>query len=101
MASDYGDDSGEKMLDGFTRLGERMGVREMYRRSDRLQQAFEKTKANTTAHESDAEGRVEWAKLDMTEFRDAGGYDELKRAVEEKMAEHGVETAWIEDAEKG
>lgn len=101
MASDYGDDSGEKMLDGFTRLGERMGVREMYRRSDHLQQAFDKAKANTTAHESDAEGRVEWAKLDMTEFRVAGGYDELKRAVEGKMAERGVETAWFEDAEKG
>ena len=101
MASDYGDDSGEKMLDGFTRLGERMGVREMYRRSDRLQQAFDKTKANTTAHETDAEGRVKWAKLDMTEFREADGYGELKQAVEGKMAERGVETAWFEDAEKG
>ena len=101
MASDYGDDSGEKMLDGFTRFGERMGVREMHRRSDRLQQAFDKAKANTTAHETDAEGRVEWAKLDMSEFRVAGAYDELKEAVEDKMAERGVDTAWFEDAEKG
>lgn len=101
MASDYGDDSGEKMIDGFTRLGERMGVREMYRRSDRLQQAFDKTKASTSAHEADHEGRVEWAKLDMSEFRAAGGYDELKEAVEDKMAERGVRTAWFEDAERG
>lgn len=30
MASDYGDEAGSKMIDGFMRFGERMGERAMY-----------------------------------------------------------------------
>lgn len=41
MASDYGDDAGEKMIDDFMRFGERMGERAMYRRAERLKLAFE------------------------------------------------------------
>ena len=30
MASDYGDDAGEKMIEDFMRFGERMGERVLY-----------------------------------------------------------------------
>ncbi|RNL37794.1 hypothetical protein DMP06_10335 [Slackia equolifaciens] len=33
MASDYGDDAGEKMIEDFMRFGERMGERAMYDRA--------------------------------------------------------------------
>lgn len=104
MASDYGDDSGEKMLDGFTRMGERMGIDAMYRRSNRLQDALENARAQTSAYkcaEDGGETRVEWAKLDMAEFRDAEDYDEIKQAVEERIRACGIEPAWFEDAEHG
>lgn len=104
MASDYGDDSGEKMLDGFTRFGERMGMRVVYRRSDRLQDACDNVRSQTSAHEAvetDGETRVEWARLDMQEFRAVEGYDELKQDIEERLDARDIETAWFEDAESG
>ena len=104
MASDYGDDSGEKMLDGFTRFGERMGMRAMYRRSDRFQDACDNVRSQTSAHETvetDGETRVEWARLDMQEFRAVEGYDELKQDIEERLDARDIETAWFEDAENG
>lgn len=41
MASDYGDEAGEKMVDDFMRFGERMGERAMYERAHRIQRACE------------------------------------------------------------
>ena len=45
--------------------------------------------------------RVEWAKLDMAEFRDAEDYNAIKQAVEAKLSDCGIEPAWFEDAEHG
>lgn len=104
MSSDYGDDSGEKMLEGFTRMGERMGVDAMYRRSNRLQDALENARAQTSPYEcaeGDGETRVEWAKLDMAEFRGAEDYGAIKQAVEERIRARGIEPAWFTDAEHG
>lgn len=104
MASDYGDDSGEKMLDGLTRLGERMGMRAVYQRSDRLRDACDNARNQTSAHETveaDGETRVEWARLDMQEFRAIEGYDELKQDIEGRLEARDIETAWFEDAESG
>ena len=88
MASDYGDDSGEKMLDGFTRLGERVGMRAVYQHSDRLRDACDNARSQTSAHETVEVGgdtRVEWARLNMQEFRAIEGYDELKQDIESRL----------------
>ena len=104
MASDYGDESGEKMLDNFTRFCELKGERAMRERAYRLQDAFDHAKSGTKAHEVIGEGeqaRVEWAKLDMKEFQAIEGYDEIKQVIEAKMRAHGVEPTWFEDKEAG
>ena len=44
---------------------------------------------------------VEWAKLDMSEFREIEGYDEIKQSIESKLRSRSVEPAWFEDAEHG
>ena len=78
MASDYGDDAGEKMIEDFARFGERMGERAMYDRARRMRSAFENATAATrgAAGEGDArEKPAEWAKLDMAKFREIEGYD--------------------------
>ena len=65
MASDYGDDAGEKMIEDFARFGERMGERAMYDRARRMRSAFENATAATrgAAGEGDArEKPAEWAK---------------------------------------
>lgn len=105
MASDYGDESGEKMLDNFTRFGERMGEAAMRDRALRLYRAFENAKAGAGEKIPDEPpgmaGPSEWAKLDMAEFREIDGYDEIKQIIEAKLRSHGVEPTWFEDKADG
>lgn len=99
MASDYGDESGEKMLDNFTRFGERMGEEAMRNRADRLHEAFEHAKSCASEKGAPWNEPSEWAKLDMREFREIEGYDGVKQIIESKMRARGVDTAWFEDKE--
>lgn len=101
MASDYGDDSGEKMLDDFTRFGERMGEEAMRDRANRLHSAFEHAKSHASEKGAPWNEPSEWAKLDMREFREIEGYGEIKEIIESKMRAHGVDTAWFEDKGNG
>lgn len=105
MASDYGDEAGSKMLDGFMRFGERMGERAMYARAAQMQKAFQNaTRTARKAAGADgpaAEEPPEWAKLDMHEFRGIEGYDAIKEIIEDRLKAHGVEGTWFEDPETG
>ena len=104
MASDYGDESGEKMLDNFTRFCEFKGEAAMRERARKIQDACDHAKSRSKAHgvvEDGGERRVEWAKLDMAEFRAIDGYDDIKQIIEAKLRAHGVEPAWFEDKEAG
>lgn len=98
MADDYGDDSGQKILDNLTRFAERMGAAAMIRRADGLHAALEHAKA-TTHQEKTKDGAepVEYAKLDMHEFRALDDYDGIKEIIEAKLRAHGVNTAWFAD----
>lgn len=102
MADDYGDDSGQKILDDLTRFAERVGAAAMIRRADGLHAALEHAKS-TTAQEKTRGGAapVEYAKLDMHEFRALEGYDDIKKIIEAKLRVHGVDAAWFADEQLG
>lgn len=104
MASDYGDDAGEKMIEDFMRFGERMGERAMYRRAGQIRRAFEN--ATGAAREAAggngaAEHPAEWAKLDMAEFQRIEDYAGIKEIIEEKLKAHGVDSAWFAEPATG
>ena len=104
MASDYGDESGEKMLDNFTRFCEFKGEAAMRERARKIQDACDHAKSRSKTHEVVEDGgemRVEWAKLDMAEFRTIDGYDDIKQIIEAKLRAHGVEPTWFEDKAAG
>ena len=104
MASDYGDDAGEKMIEDFMRFGERMGERAMYDRAKRMEAAFEKARdaARSTPAEGGArEEPAEWAKLDMAKFREIEGYEGVKDIISTKLRSHSVDSAWFEDPGSG
>lgn len=104
MASDYGDDAGEKMIEDFMRFGERMGEGAMYDRAKRMEAAFEKARdaARATPAEGGArEEPVEWAKPDMAEFREIEGYGGVKDIISTKLRSHSVDSAWFEDPGSG
>ena len=99
MASDYGDDAGEKMIEDFMRFAERMGERAMYERAHRIQRACEN--ATRAARRPAGEDAPEWAKLDMAEFQEIEGYDGIKATIEAELRSRGVESAWFADPGTG
>lgn len=104
MASDYGDEAGSKMIDDFMRFGERMGERAMYVRAGQMQRAFQNATRDARAaagEEAPAEGRSEWAKLDMHEFQGIEDYEAIKGIIEDRLASHGVGSTWFPDPETG
>lgn len=104
MASDFGDDSGEKLIDSFTRYAERLGERAMIERAHQIKQAFEHAKgaAADGAHLEAYERRPgEWAKLDMREFQQIDGYDDVKHAIDAKLEAKAVDAAWFADEKSG
>lgn len=101
MASDFGDESGEKLFDFMVRFGERMGEDAMRRHANKLQTAFENAKRKTQTESREADAAVEWAKLDMREFQNIEGYDEIKGIIETKLRANGVEPAWFQDQAAG
>ena len=104
MASDYGDEAGSKMIDDFMRFGERMGERAMYARAGQMQRAFQNATRDaraTAGEEAPAEGRSEWAKLDMHEFQGIEDYEAIKGIIEDRLASHGVGSTWFPDPETG
>lgn len=101
MASDFGDESGEKLFDFMVRFGERMGEDAMHRHVNKLQTAFENAKSGTQVEPRDADAAIEWAKLDMYEFQEIEGYDEIKGIIETKLKSNGVEPAWFQDKAAG
>lgn len=104
MASDYGDEAGSKMIDDFMRFAERMGERAMYTRAAQMQKAFKNATQSTqeiAGVGSDEHEQPEWAKLDMQEFQGIGDYDGIKGIIEDRLAAHGVSSAWFPDPETG
>lgn len=100
MASDFGDESGEKMLDNFERFAERMGEEAMRRRAEEFIQACEHAKSATAGKDAPG-GDAEWAKLDMREFQGIEGYDELKPIIDAKLDAHGADHTWFTDPKTG
>lgn len=104
MASDYGDDAGEKMIDDFMRFGERMGERAMYRRAERLKLAFENATDRARGAAAADGGRAEpaeWAKLDMAEFQKIEGYEGIKDIIEAKLRARSVRRGVVRRARDG
>ncbi|MGN0035080.1 MAG: hypothetical protein ACI364_05080 [Coriobacteriales bacterium] len=101
MASDFGDDSGEKMLNDFTRFAERMGEDAMRRRADEFRRACKNAKSATKGGKAAEAEPSEWAKLDMREFQSIEGYDELKPIIDKKLDENGADHMWFTDPSSG
>ena len=104
MASDYGDESGEKMLDSFTRFAERRGEFAMRERAYEFKRACRN--ATEVAKEkggepSSLESAPEWAKLDMAEFKELPEYESIQAAISAKLESAGLAHSFIDDQSNG
>ncbi|MGO5413916.1 hypothetical protein [Slackia isoflavoniconvertens] len=94
MASDFGDESGEKLIDWLVRIGERSGERAMLEPADRLEGAFRRAREGMGGKGAPAK---EWAKLDMKDFAELPQYESLKEIIGSELSARSVEHAFASE----
>ena len=97
MPSDFGDESGEKLVDWMMRVGEDMGAEAMQASAEKLAQAFRNAREGIggDAVAAGAEGSVEqgreWARLNMQEFEELPEYESIRQIIDESLDKEAVE----------
>lgn len=92
MTNDFGDDSGEKLVDWMIRIGQDAGEAAMMASGERLATAFRRARGED-AIEGGAEadfGVAEWAKLDLSEFTSLPEYETIRQVIDEKLSREGI-----------
>ena len=92
MASDFGDESGEKLFDWFLRMGQNMTEETMRASAEKLKSAIKNLRGNIDpqAPEQDAEPK-EFARLNMAEFEELPDYESLKEIINGMLDEAAIE----------
>ena len=96
MASDFGDESGEKLFDWFLRMGQDMSEEALRASAERLKGAIQNLRGNLedAAPQQDEEVR-EFARLDMSEFEELPDYATLKEIIDEKLNDAAIEHDFV------
>lgn len=102
MATDFGDESGEKLFDWMLRVGQEAGQEALTKSAEGLAEAIKSTCA--TIEKSEGLGDVaaktpEWAKLSMREFEDLPEYETLADMISAQLKKDGVEHAFANEGE--
>lgn len=92
MASDFGDESGEKLFDWFLRMGQDMSEDALRASAEKLKSAIKNLRGNLddSTHEQNDEVR-EFARLNMSEFEELPDYASLKEIIDERLTEAAIE----------
>ena len=92
MASDFGDESGEKLFDWFLRMGQDMSEDALRASAEKLKDAIKNLRGNLdeSTHEQNDEVR-EFARLNMSEFEELPDYESLKEIIDERLTEAAIE----------
>lgn len=94
MTNDFGDDSGEKLVDWMIRIGQDAGEAAMMASGERLAEAFRRARGEGEGAVGDEtrarSGVAEWAKLDLREFTGLPEYETIRQVIDEKLSREGV-----------
>ena len=92
MTNDFGDDSGEKLVDWMIRIGQDAGEAAMMASGERLASAFRRARGEDAIEGGAEPGRsvAEWAKLDLSEFTALPEYETIRQAIDEKLSREGI-----------
>lgn len=110
MAEDFGDEAGQRLVDWSVRFtmyharigGPAHGERAMREAAEQLTRALEAARdslRDPASAELRADGPAlpEWAKLDLAEFQELDGYEEVRSAIDLKLASESIEHALYEE----
>ena len=102
MASDFGDEAGQELYDWMIRIGQDAGGKAMSDAAGKLAQALRNAR---TGFGSDAEAgsieSLEWAKLDMAEFKELPEYESIQAAISAKLDSAGLAHSFLDDQSSG
>lgn len=92
MTNDFGDDSGEKLVDWMIRIGQDAGEAAMMASGERLAIAFKRARGDGAIEGGTEADRdvAEWAKLDLSEFASLPEYETIRQVIDEKLSREGI-----------
>ena len=100
MPSDFGDESGERLVDWLEYIGQSTGDNVMCASAEKLKSAFHRARADSTVMGvmNDEEGlNAAWVKLNMRDFEALPEYDTLKELIGKRLDADAVEHDFYRD----
>jgi hypothetical protein len=85
MPSDFGDDSGEKLIDWMKEIIDEQGERALEASAKKLSNFFTKAREGVLANVSGADEAERWVRLNMQEIEDLPAYDTIKEIISDKL----------------
>lgn len=92
MASDFGDESGEKLFDWMLRMGQDAGQDAIRASAERLKGAIRNLRGQIEEAPEGAEQEVrEYARLNLSEFEELEDYQTLREIIAERLDAAAIE----------
>lgn len=92
MASDFGDESGEKLFDWFLRMGQNMTEDAILASAEKLKDAIKNLRGNIAEDAPDQADEVrEFARLNMSEFEELPDYESLREIIDKRLTDAAIE----------
>ena len=96
MASDFGDESGEKLFDWMLRMGQDAGQDAIRASAERLRGAIRNLRGQIDENDQCEKSDVrEFARLNMSEFEELPDYATLKEIIESRLDEAAIEHDFV------
>ncbi len=100
MPSDFGDESGERLVDWLELIGQQAGDNVMCASAEKLKSAFHRARAESTVMGTMNETEdlsATWAKLNMRDFESLPEYDTLRELIGERLDADAIEHDFYRD----
>lgn len=91
MASDFGDESGERLFDWMLRVGQDASEDAIKDAADRLKNAIRNLRGHIEEPERAQETTREYARLNLSEFEELPDYASLKEIIENRLDAEAIE----------
>lgn len=96
MASDFGDESGEKLFDWMLRMGQDAGQDAIKASAERLRNAIRNIRGQMGEDGQAQEGGArEFARLNLSEFEELPDYASLKEIIDERLSDAAIEHDFV------
>lgn len=97
MASDFGDESGEKLFDWMLRMGQDAGQDAIRESAKRLKGAIQNLRGQIGEDGPEGQGGAkEYARLNLAEFEELPDYASLKEIIDSSLDDAAIEHDFVE-----